>query len=70
VDGVAWHVDEAARAARDDLIAEAKFDLARDDVEGLLLLRWICGGGPPPGGTIASIAKYEPPVSSPVTRNR
>src|SRR5688500_7065852 len=30
----------------------------------------MCGGGPPPGGTIASIAKYAPPVSSPVTRKR
>src|SRR5919197_3488186 len=30
----------------------------------------MCGGGPPPGGTIASIAKYAPPVSAPVTRNR
>src|SRR5690242_12531731 len=30
----------------------------------------MCGGGPPPGGTIASIAKYAPPDSAPVTRNR
>jgi len=26
---------------------------------------WICGGGPPPGGTDASIAKYGPADSSP-----
>jgi hypothetical protein len=29
----------------------------------------MCGGGPPPGGTIASIAKYALSDSSPVTRN-
>src|SRR3712207_4147235 len=30
----------------------------------------MCSGGPPPGGTYASIAKYAPPLSSPVTRKR
>jgi hypothetical protein len=30
----------------------------------------MCGGGPPPAGTIASIAKYAPPDSAPVIRKR
>ena len=31
---------------------------------------WMCGGGPPPGGTMASNVAYLPPVSSPVARKR
>ena len=56
--GAAGDVDEVVRAGDARLLAEEDLDLPLEDVVGLVLARvWMCGGGPPPGGTSASITK-------------
>src|SRR5439155_25267312 len=64
----AGDVDEVVRAGDGRLLAEEDLDLPREDVVGLVLAGKDVRG-PPPGVTSASVTKYAPPDSSPVTRN-
>jgi hypothetical protein len=70
VHGSAPDVDEVAGAARDNLFAEQELDLALNDVERLVLVAVDVRRRAAAGRHNASIAKYAPPDSSPVTRNR
>jgi hypothetical protein len=70
VHGAARHVDEVADACRDPLVSEQKAAFALEDVEGLVLVAVDVRRRTAAGRDDRLIAKYAPPVSAPVTRNR
>jgi hypothetical protein len=64
------HICEHSGAGNDPLVADLERYLAFEDVEALFFPAVDVGGGPPPGGTMASHWAYLPLVSSPVARKR
>jgi hypothetical protein len=62
-------ISDLATLGRHSLAAGLQFISSVIGVAVSSSREWICGGGPPPGGTDVSIAKYAPADSSPVTRN-